>query len=207
MKKIGLISALEFEIPDQLNYNYSKNIQKFRAKENEIGVMVSGVGQENAIEATRVLCLEYNPDFIIFMGFCGGVSNDCKVNDLFIADSVHYNGDEISIDPQMLEYVKKRLSRNKYNPIIGKFQTFDEVVLSKKEIASDVIAVEMESYGSVKEANKYDVPTILVKSVSDIIPDKKPVFAAKYRSQREFIKNIHNAKKSLNDFYYSFFLQ
>lgn len=200
MKKIGIITALEFEVPDQIDYNKTDDILKIKTKGYEIGVTVSGVGQKNAIAATKKLCVEYKPDIIFFLGFCGGLLKNCKACDLLLADSIHYNGDEIKIDKKSLEFIKQKLSKNQCNPVIGKFQTFDKVVLSKKDIALGVVAVEMESYGALKEANKYGIPTIIVRSVSDIIPDKKPFFA-KIKAQKEFLKNIGNAKKSLNDFY------
>ena len=206
MKKIGLITALEIEVPDQIGYNYSKEIQKFKNKENEIAVIVSGVGQEKAIAATKKLCIEYKPDVIFFLGFCGGVKEGCKKSDLFIAESIHYNGSEIKIDRESLDFIKEKLSAKKLNSCFGKIQTFDKVVLSKKEIAVDIVAVEMESYAAVKEAKKYGIPMILIRAVSDIIPDKKSIFA-KIRAQREFIRNIDDAKKSLNNVYEILFLK
>ena len=206
MKKIGLITALEIEVPDQLKYTYSKEIQKFKNKENEVAVIVSGVGQKKAIAATKKLCSEYKPDIIFFIGFCGGVKKGCKPCDLFLADSICYNDSELKIDEKSLDFVKQKLSKNRFKIIIGKFQTFDDVVVSKKGLAEGVVAVEMESYAALKEANKYKTPMILLRSVSDIIPEKKTFFA-KLKAQREFMRNIADAKKSLNDVYEILFLK
>ncbi len=206
MKKIGLITALDIEVPDQIKYNKSRDIQIIKNKENEIGLIVSGVGQKNAIEATKKLCREYKPDIIFFLGFCGGVLKDCNACDLFLADGICYNGKELQIDKQSLEFVKQKLVKNKINFCIGRLQTFDDVVLSKKDVSSDVIGVEMESYGAVEEAKKHNIPMILIRTVSDIVPEKKPFFAI-IKAQRQFIRNIKNAKKSLNIFYKNVFLQ
>jgi nucleoside phosphorylase len=206
MKKIGLITALEFEVPDQIGYSQTDKIQKVKTKDYEIAILVSGVGQKNAIAATKKLCIEYKPDIIFFIGFCGGVKKDCKACDLFLADIIAYNGSEIKIDEKTLGFVKQKLSENNCHHVIGKFQTFDDVVLSKKDIAPGIVAVEMESFGAVKEAKKYNIPTILIRTVSDIIPEKKSFFA-KIKAQREFMKNIEYSKKSLNDFYEIFFLK
>lgn len=142
MEKIGLISTRECEVPDQISCRSTKKIQTHKVGQNGIEVIVSGIGQKNVIGSTKTLCQEYSPDFIIFLGFCGGIMKNCMVCNLFIADKIHYDGNEISLDSQRLNHVKKIVSKSQNTPFVGNFQTFDTPVLSKTDVVNDVNGVE-----------------------------------------------------------------
>lgn len=197
---------MKCEIPDIIPYQNSKMIQTYQIGNTEIKLTVSGVGQENARDAAKKLCLENDVDLVIFLGFCGGTKTRLKIGDLIIAEKVHYNGGEISLNPSKIEEVKKCLSKQLLNYYTGKLQTFNRSVISNEKVLDDVIGVDMESYMVAQEADKYNIPSIIVRSVSDIIPDKKPLLFPRLRLIFNMFRNLKIAKKSLNDFFKIYFL-
>jgi adenosylhomocysteine nucleosidase len=174
MNKVGLISAMRCEIPDLITYGKSKRVQNFKLEDYDIGVILSGIGPEKAANATKILCSEFNPDYIIFLGFCGAAQKGINMGDLVVADKIHYNGNEISLKSSQLKDVKRCLSTHTIPHHIGKLQTFDHPVLSKKEVLDDAIGVDMESYIIFQKAREHNIPSVIIRSVSDIIPERKP---------------------------------
>jgi hypothetical protein len=63
----------------------------------------------------------------------------------------------------------------------------------------------MESYAIVKKTKEFNIPCIIIKSVSDIIPLKKPMFFPRTKLFFRFLNNFKQAKKGLEDFSNIFF--
>lgn len=205
MPKVGLICATKYELPEITPYRNSKHIQIYNIGDFNIGIIISDVGPENAKTATRILYLDYNPDWIIAFGICGGSQSELAIGDIIVADKIHFNGNEIAIKCPQLEVVKTCLSNNLIKYHVGKLQTFDHPVLSRKEVSADVLGVDMESYQIVDEATKLNIPSIIIKSVSDILPDRKPFLIPKMRLSYRISKNLVIAMKGLNDFSNKYF--
>ncbi|MHA1454345.1 MAG: 5'-methylthioadenosine/S-adenosylhomocysteine nucleosidase family protein, partial [Promethearchaeota archaeon] len=141
MPKVGLISAMKCELPDIIPCRNSKQIQIYTLGDFDIGVIISGVGPENAKTATKKLYSEYKPDRIVVLGICGGSQTKLAIGDIVVADKIHYNGNEVSSSSPQLEDVKTCLSKNLIPYHVGKLQTFDHPVLSRKEVLADVLGV------------------------------------------------------------------
>lgn len=205
MSKVGLICATKCELPEIIPYRNSKQIQIYTIGGNDIGVIISDVGPENAKTATNKLYLDYKPDWITVLGICGGSQTKLAIGDIVVADKIHYNGNEISLKCSLLEDVKTCLSKNFITYHVGKLQTFDHPVLSRKEVLADVLGVDMESYVIAHEAKKLNIPSITIKSISDILPDKKPILIPKIRLSYRISKNLVIAMKGLNEFSNKYF--
>ena len=205
MPKVGLICAMECELPEIIPYRNSKQVQTYTIGDFDIGVILSDVGAENAKTVTKKLSSEYKPDHIIVLGFCGGSQLKLAIGDIVVADKIHYNGNEVSSKSSQLEDVKTCLSKNLITYHVGKLQTFDHPVLSRKEVLADVLGVDMESYVIVQEAKKHNIPAITIKSVSDILPERKPLLIPKTRLSHCISRNYEIAMKGLNEFSNKYF--
>jgi len=204
MIRIGLISALNCEIPSIIPYQRSKQVQTHYIGNKEVGVIVSGMGQR-AEHATKRLCTEFEPDYLIHLGLCGGV--DLDIGSLVIGNTVsHYGKDQECRESEELRNIKTALSNASIDHRVGCFQTFDHPVLSREGVLKGVRAVDMESYWVVKTAKDYSVPVIVIKSVSDVLLEVKPAVLPNVRLVGRVLINFRAAKNSLNDFAKSYFM-
>ncbi|MFC1752655.1 hypothetical protein ACFL96_04590 [Thermoproteota archaeon] len=205
MARIGLLGELKCELPDLIPYEKSKEVQTYHIGEHDIGVILSGIGQKKAANAAKKL-LEYKPDYLIFLGFCGGAKPELNIGDLALAEIIRYEGEEISLDSAHLEEIAGCLSDSGIAYHRGLFHTFDKPVLSRRGLSDDILAVDMEAYIIAKLAQEQNVPSIMLKSVSDIIPEQKPLFFPTARVVYRIWKEFAVAKQGLNQFAQNYFL-
>ena len=206
MKRIGLLAAIKSEIPDCIPYKRSNSIQNFRIGQNDIGVLLSGVGPEKAEKTTEKLCAEFKPDLIIALGFCGCIDPELHIGTLIVADTIYYQGKKEPLDCSVSGDVKRCLINSSTDFITGRFQTFDHPVLSRKEVLEGVLGVDMEAYAICKMAQKFNIPTSIIKSVSDFLPAEKPLIFPQMRLLFRILRNFKQAKKSLNALGRNYFL-
>ena len=189
------------EIPDAFQIKLTKQIQTHKFSNHIIGTIISGVGCENAEKATKMICRDFNPDFIIVLGFCGGTQTKLNIGEIIIFDNLHYKSNKISIESPHLSNIKKNLTKDSIAFHTGKLQTFDYPVLSRKNLLDGIIGVDMESYFIAQISKKYNIPTLVIRSISDIIPIKKPLLFPKFRLIIRIYRNKRKAKKGLNVFF------
>ncbi len=205
MAKIGLLSALKWELPQAIPYGKSKCIQTHKLGDYDVGVLVSGVGYKRAEQAAERLCIEFNPDYVMCLGVCGGVGQKVNIGTLVVANKVHYHGETESLECPELEGIQRCLAESSIDWKVGGFQTFDTPVLSKAEVLEDVLGVDMEAFAVVKKAREYHVPSVIIKSVSDILPEKAPLMFPELRLLYCISRNFKAAKKGLDDFGQAYF--
>ena len=167
MPNIGLIVAMRAEVPHML-----KNTTGiYQIGDNAIRVAVSGIGLKRARRATQQVCtgsLGFLPDLLINSGFCGAVRDKLDIGHLIIANRLAYREREIQLQNSPIEKVVDLLVESEYH--VGKLQTFNWPVLSRSKVAGDTLAVDMESFAIAQTAAKYQIPAIIIKAVSDIVP-------------------------------------
>ncbi len=199
MERIGLLTALKFQVPSFILCKKTDEVQVYQIGHKEIGLLVSGIGQENASNAFFKLYQEFSPDYIILAGFCGGVNDSLNIGDLLIPKRAHYNGDKVDLSSSQLEKIIEFLSRSNIKYSIGDIQTFDNPVFSCQGVLETVVGVDMESYAVCKASQNYSSPLIILKSVSDVVQTtyRNPCF-----NPRE---NIRIAKTALDKFFQGYF--
>ena len=174
MPNIGLIVAMRTEIPHML-----KNKTGIcRIGDNAIRLAVTGIGPPKALRATQQVCtgsLGFRPDLLINTGFCGAVRNKLKVGHLIMANLIAYRDREIQLKSSALEKVTGLLAESEYQ--VGKLQTFNWPVLSRAGVVGDTLAVDMESFAVAQTAAKHQIPAIVIKAVSDIVPQHAGLFS------------------------------
>jgi hypothetical protein len=90
------------------------------------------------------------------------------IGHLIIANRLAYREREIQLQNSPIEKVVDLLVESEYH--VGKLQTFNWPVLSRSKVAGDTLAVDMESFAIAQTAAKYQIPAIIIKAVSDIVP-------------------------------------
>jgi nucleoside phosphorylase len=200
MTTIGLLCPTKWEVPNVVPYVKSGDIEISRVGDYDIGVIVSGVGQKRARSAATRICKVCSPDYVLSLGVCGGTQKAFRVGDLLVADSVCYDHHEISLESSPLDHAREFLLSSSIDYRMGTFQTFDHAVLSKRGVGDDVIAVDMESYAIAEVAGSYRVPLVVVRVVSDIVPERAPRLGAGLKLRYHVIKSFPSAKRVLNKF-------
>ena len=89
---------------------------------------------------------------------------------------------------------------------LGKLQTSNWPVLSRARVAGDTLAVDMESFAIAQTAAKYQIPAIIIKAVSDIVPKHASLIGLlnlvrsfKINSKKARARLSMNVKKIIED--------
>jgi nucleoside phosphorylase len=168
MANIGIIVAMRAEVP----YPLADTTGIYRSGANAIRVAVSGIGLRKARRTARRVCtgsLGFHPDLLINAGFCGAVQDGLAVGHLIIANRVACRGQEIQLDNALIGKLADLLPDSEYQ--VGGIQTFNRPVLSRAGRSGDMLAVDMESFAIAQTAAECGVPIIVLKAVSDIVPE------------------------------------
>jgi nucleoside phosphorylase len=169
MTKVGLLVALPSEIP--FVFRDTSIIHRYCGR--LVKVVVTGMGQKKAGEKILSLCANpegFAPDFLINLGFCGATNDELRIGDLIFADRLSYKKRKIQLKNSYTERLKEIFEGTRF--YTGKLQTFDKGVFSRGRVDKDTLAVDMESFALGEISMKYQTPLIVVKIVSDIVPEK-----------------------------------
>ena len=224
--RIGLIYALNMEVPSSLsagrrpeiNGAYErlsalfvsmkrKNANNFAYRQlttsqvrgNDIGIVVSGAGQENSRAATKVLCEQFEPDLIVSTGFCGSTDDAVLPGNVVVATGICCEGSYLPTSTATLNVGSGVVFDTHLTFKSGRIQTFDSVVYSREPVQEGVIAVDMESYTSVSEAANYGIPVLVARVVSDVVPKTNPLMFPKVQARwRIFFRNFELARRNLD---------
>jgi nucleoside phosphorylase len=168
---VGLVIAMAAEVPGRLVWHSLHGIRTCRLGEASINMLVSGVGQSRARAAALRLCRECSPGYLMSLGTCGGVQDGLEVGDLVLATSVVYRQRCISLAGSRLDDAQMALhGRIPFH--MGEMQTADHPVLSRSRVRATAMAVDMESYAITEVAHRHNLQAIVVKVVSDIVPQR-----------------------------------
>ena len=168
MPNIALIVAMRTEAPSI--FRDTAGISQ--VGDNAIGLFVSGIGLKRARRAAQRVCsgaLGFQPDLLINFGFCGAVGKGLDIGHLVIPDRLAHRDQEIGSRNRAVEKVADRLVNSEYH--VGKLQSFNWPVLSRSRVPRDTLAVDMESFAIAQTAAKYRIPIIIIKAVSDVVPE------------------------------------
>lgn len=209
MKKIGLVIACDCEIPKTLyKYDYEQilNFKKYQLKDDsEILLAVTDPGKENVISKTEELLNGNNLDYIINLGFSGGAYPNAKIGDIIVAKNLRYHNKMIKSDKELIKEAISALKSENLDYKLGDIQVSDIFLLSKENIQSDVLAVDMESFHIAKTSSKYNTKFLIVRFLSDILSDKEPKYFTKLRIKLKITKGIKKASKQLDTFFKTYF--
>jgi adenosylhomocysteine nucleosidase len=107
---------------------------------------------------------------VIATGFCGGIDPRARRGELFLARFVGHGGEEIHVDPELLDRARHALDGESTELHVGRCESVDHVLRpdEKRALAADgVVAVDMESGPLARWAADRGIPFIVLRIVLD----------------------------------------
>jgi nucleoside phosphorylase len=114
---------------------------------------------------------------LIAAGFCGGIDPRIRKEDLFLARAIRHRGDEIHVDPGVLEQARRELDGRSAAVYVGLCGSVDHVLRpdEKRALAADgVTAVDMESGPLARWAADRGIPFLTLRVVLDPVETDLP---------------------------------
>jgi nucleoside phosphorylase len=201
MPNVGFIVALHAEVP----FIFRETSIVHKLHDNSIKVSISGMGQKRAGKTTISLCENkenFFPDYLINLGFCGAVKDELNIGDFIIANRLSYNNQEIQLKNMYIDKAMDVFQGSSHYS--GKIQTFDWPVFSRNRVCEDTLAVDMESFAIGETSMTYQMPIIVIKVVSDIVPKKVSVKNLSHQV-KSIIKNKRHVQSQINEFVKHYF--
>jgi adenosylhomocysteine nucleosidase len=158
----------------------------------EVILLRSGIGKVNAAMSTTILLEKYKPDYIINTGSAGGFNPDLNVGDAVISSEVRHHDVDVTAfgyeygqvpqlpaaftaDEKLVAVAESAAKDLKEIQIVkGAIATGDsfmndpvrvDFIRSKFE---NLQAVEMEAAAIAQVAHQFNVPFVIIRSLSDI---------------------------------------
>ncbi|WP_448567086.1 5'-methylthioadenosine/S-adenosylhomocysteine nucleosidase [Thalassotalea ganghwensis] len=165
---------------------------------NDVVIVQSGIGKVAAALATAILLDRFAPDYVINTGSAGGFEQSLQVGDIVVSNEVRYHdvdvtafGYEIGQLPgNPAAYVPHRTlveaaissaqSLENIKTIEGLITTGDTFMTTDDDIAKaranfpTMSAVEMEGAAIAHTCHQFDVPFVIIRSLSDIAGKESP---------------------------------
>lgn len=161
---IYIMAALEIEVKPLLS-KCRKNGLEYELMGTTVRLVISGVGMQNA-RKTAEWVGDRNPEFVLNVGFAGGLSPVLGRNDLFIPEIVRdRNGKTFKcahLSPT------KPLTLLTSNHVV---QTGEE----KKTLSALADAVDMESFAIAEVMQERGIPFSVLRVISDTAHETLPV--------------------------------
>jgi len=159
----------------------------------EVVIVRAGIGKSLSAATTAILCHEFNVSAIVFTGIAGGVAPQVKIADVVISTNVFlhdygYLGNDGKIDLNT-DFVAKvdlpadpALEKQAYQAAVevlgedrvykGAIATGDQFMANQQYVDYlyqdyNTYAVEMEGASVGYVAAKYNVPFVIIRSMSD----------------------------------------
>ena len=169
----------------------------------EVVVLKSGIGKVNAAIATTLVIERYHPRVIINTGSAGGFVQDLLVGDVVISKSLvqhdvdvtafNYEHGQVPGLPatipasEMLitiaEEAMKKIDLSYQIGLIGSGDVFmenKERVAGARKLFPTMLAAEMEGAALAQVCYQYDVPFVVIRSLSDIAGKESSVSFEEY---------------------------
>lgn len=205
----------------------------------KVALVQAGAGNVKAAHETDRAILFFKPEYVFFVGIAGGVKDvklgDVVVSTKVIGYETGKDGEEFkprfeSVQASYnLEQLAKKIARTKnwlsrVSDIEDKLKSFvapiaagEKVVSSNRSIVyehinkycSEALAVEMEGIGFLEATRPYDVKSIVIRGISDLLNNKEETDAAGFQPKAanhasafaiEMIVELSKSRKpNLND--------
>ncbi len=192
---------------------------------NKVVIVQSGIGKVAAALATAILIDRFQPDYIVNTGSAGGFDPSLKVGDIVVSSEVRYH----DVDVTAFGYEIGQLPANPaaYIPhetlvtaakasvdtlgniqtMVGLITTGDTFMTKDNDIAKaranfpTMAAVEMEGAAIAHTCHQFDVPFVIIRSLSDIAGKESPTSFDEYLetasvNSSQLVINMLNALKS-----------
>ena len=170
----------------------------------EVVIVQSGIGKVAAALATAMLIEHFSPDYVINTGSAGGFEPSLKVGDIVVSSEVRYHdvdvtafGYEIGQLPanppayiphdMLVDAAKKGIEQlENIQALVGLITTGDTFMTKEDDIAKakanfpTMAAVEMEGAAIAHTCHQFNVPFVIIRSLSDIARKESPTSFEEY---------------------------
>ncbi len=170
----------------------------------EVVLSKSGIGKVNAAMATAILFERYNPDVVVNTGSAGGYNSELKIGDLVISSEVRHHDVDVTAfgykygqvpqlpeafkaDASMIEIAEAAArSIEGVQAVKGLIATGDTFMSDPDKVEfvrgkfPDIQAVEMEGAAIAQVAYQFDIPFVIIRSLSDIAGQKSEISFDKF---------------------------
>lgn len=157
----------------------------------EVALLLCGIGKVNAAVGATLLIDKLLPDYLINTGVAGGFPKEVKVGDIIISDEVRHHDADATVfdyeygqiprmpaafvaDPTLIKYASEvKLDDNNVTIYHGPILSGDSFVHQPKQIDKiverfpNIMAVEMEGASIAQTCYLFNIPFVLVRSISD----------------------------------------
>lgn len=166
----------------------------YTGKLNNVNTILlqSGIGKVNAAIGAAILIDNFKPDFVINTGAAGGFLGDLKVGDIVIStELIHHDMDctvfgykmgqvpgmpeTFIADEKLMKAAEESIHQlndiqcKKGSILTGdQFMNSPEATKRLKEIFPSADAVEMEGAAIAQSCFRFNVPFVVIRSISDI---------------------------------------
>ncbi|MDZ5712302.1 5'-methylthioadenosine/S-adenosylhomocysteine nucleosidase [Jeotgalibacillus haloalkalitolerans] len=161
-------------------------------KQKEVVLVKSGIGKVNAAMTTTILMERYQPDVIINTGSAGGFDPALNVGDVVISNEVRHHDVDVTAfnyeygqvpgmpaafkaDDKLRETALTCAAAfSEIKSVSGLIATGDSFMNDPDRVETlqgrfeDLQALEMEAAAIAQVAHQYEVPFVIIRSLSDI---------------------------------------
>lgn len=160
--------------------------------EKQVVLLKSGIGKVNAAMSTTILLEKFKPDIIINTGSAGGYNPNLHIGDLVISTEVRHHDVDVTIfdyeygqvpqmppaflaDSSLIETALKAAEKLEgIQAVKGLIATGDSFMNDPERVEfvrskfQDLQAIEMEAAAIAQVAYQFNVPFVIIRSLSDI---------------------------------------
>ncbi|NMP30346.1 5'-methylthioadenosine/S-adenosylhomocysteine nucleosidase [Thalassotalea sp. M1531] len=165
---------------------------------SDVVIVQSGIGKVAAALATVLLIDKFSPDYIVNTGSAGGFEQSLKVGDIVISSEVRYHDVNVTAfgyeigqlpanpaayvpHPVLVDAAKEGINKlENINTLVGLITTGDTFMTADDDIAKaranfpTMAAVEMEGAAIAQTCHQFNVPFVVIRSMSDIAGKESP---------------------------------
>jgi nucleoside phosphorylase len=171
------------------NWEKRRDFDLFKANfgSNEVTVLLTGIGGENADKAMQTLPIEIH-DVCISTGLAGALQANLKPGDVVVARTAETLDQKLRIesDSALVDFAVACGAR-----AVNISLTSEKIVATadeKQELSRSGSIVEMESSHVLTAAEKHHVPAVAVRAISDAADEDLPVDFGRIMDSRGHLK-------------------
>jgi len=191
---------------------------------NDVVIVQSGIGKVASALATAILIDKFQPDYVVNTGSAGGFDPSLKVGDIVVSSEVRYHDVDVTAfgyeigqlpanpaafipHPTLVDAAQVGIEQlNNINAMLGLITTGDTFMTKEDDIAKaranfpTMAAVEMEGAAIAHTCHQFNVPFVIVRSLSDIAGIESPTSFDEYLetasvNSSQLVINMLNALK------------
>jgi adenosylhomocysteine nucleosidase len=191
---------------------------------NDVVIVQSGIGKVASALATAILIDKFQPDYVVNTGSAGGFDPSLKVGDIVVSSEVRYHDVDVTAfgyeigqlpanpaafipHPTLVNAAQVGIDKlSNINAMLGLITTGDTFMTKEDDIAKaranfpTMAAVEMEGAAIAHTCHQFNVPFVIVRSLSDIAGIESPTSFEEYLetasvNSSQLVINMLNALK------------